>query len=294
MDALKDEIKEFLTSRRARITPRQVGLSLDHTARRVPGLRREEVADLAGISTEYYVVLERGNLKNASPQVLAGVARALLLDEDETTYLHHLARVSRAGSDAPDPLPASTVTPRIQSVVDSFSDGPAWVRNDYMDILATNGIARVLYDPIFTAIPERPNTARHLFLAPGARQFWLDADYYAEAFAAKLRMESAARAGDPQLESLVDELTRHSEQFRTHWSGAEVNLFRNGIKRFAHPVAGRLEFHFETMDLNSAPGLVLSVYLPADRDTAERLTVLQRWAVGMDPENHADPGDMVF
>lgn len=277
MEPLNTEIKEFLTSRRARITPRQVGLPLDDTARRVPGLRREEVAELAGISTEYYTVLERGNLKNASPQVLAGLATALLLDADETTYLQSLAQASRAeGHSGTAPLPADKVTPRIQAVLDGFGAGPAWVRNEYMDIVATNRLARALYEPIFSAIPDRPNTARHLFLADDARDFWVDADYFAEAFAAKLRMESAAHGLDPRLTSLVDELTENSGLFREHWASSEVSLFRNGIKRFTHPVAGRMDLHFETMDIASLPGLVMSVYQAADRQAAQRLTVLAR------------------
>lgn len=273
---LPEEIKEFLTTRRSRLTPGQVGLPLDGGVRRVPGLRREEVATLAGISVEYYVLLERGNLSTASEQVLAGLGRALQLDDDEQMYLHHLARASRnPAPHAPVSAPQPRVSGRVREILEGFRAGPAWVRNEYMDILATNELARALYEPIYRTIPDRPNTARHLYLAPGAGEFWVDADYYAEAFAAKLRLESATSPGDPRLESLVKELHERSGSFRSHWASAEVSLFRNGIKRFHHPRAGRLDLHFETMELNSSPGQVLSFYLPQDAATAAGLAVLR-------------------
>lgn len=276
MQTLKAEIKEFLTSRRARLTPREVGLPLDGTARRVPGLRREEVAELAGISVEYYVILERGDLSTASEQVLAGIAQALRFDDAERLYLHNLARASRGAEVFPATPPTPRVTGRIQTILDGFTFGAAWVRNEYMDILATNQAARVLYEPIYRALPERPNTARHVFLAESARSFWIDADYYADAFAAKLRLESAAHPRDPRLKSLVAELTENSEAFRNRWATAEVSLLTNGIKRFHHPEVGRLDLHFETMELQSAPGLIMSFYLPDDAATARGLTALRQ------------------
>jgi transcriptional regulator with XRE-family HTH domain len=277
MQTLKAEIKAFLTSRRARLTPGQVGLALDGTARRVPGLRREEVAELAGISVEYYVILERGDLSTASEQVLAGIAGALRFDEAERIYLHNLARASRGTESFPATAhPASHVTGRIQGILDGFTLGPAWVRNEYMDILATNRSARALYAPIYRALPTRPNTARHVFLAEDARFFWVDADYYADAFAAKLRLESAAQPRDPRLESLVGELTEKSGAFRSRWASAKVSLLTNGIKRFHHPEAGRLDLHFETMELQSAPGLIMSFYLPTDAATTRGLAVLRQ------------------
>lgn len=276
MQTLKAEIKEFLTSRRARLTPGEVGLPLDGTARRVPGLRREEVAELAGISVEYYVILERGDLSTASEQVLAGVADALRFDDAERLYLHNLARASRGAEAFPTAQPTPLVTGRIQTILDGFTLGAAWVRNEYMDILATNRAARALYEPIYRALPGRPNTARHVFLAEDARSFWLDADYYADAFAAKLRLESAAHPRDPRLESLVVELTEKSQAFRSRWATAEVSLLTNGIKRFHHPEVGRLDLHFETMELQSAPGLIMSFYLPTDAATARGLTALRR------------------
>lgn len=277
MQTLKSEIKGFLTSRRARLTPGEVGLPLDGTARRVPGLRREEVAELAGISAEYYVILERGDLSTASEQVLTGIADALRFDEAEQLYLHNLARASRGAEAFPAAVqPEPRVTGQIQSILDGFTLGAAWVRNEYMDILATNRAARVLYEPIYRALPDRPNTARHVFLAENARSFWIDADYYADAFAAKLRLESAAHPRDPRLKSLVAELTEKSEAFRSRWATAEVSLLTNGIKRFHHPEAGRLDLHFETMELQSAPGLIMSFYLPDNAATARGLAALRQ------------------
>lgn len=276
MQTLKSEIKEFLASRRARLTPGEVGLMLDGTARRVPGLRREEVAELAGISVEYYVILERGDLSTASEQVLTGIADALRFDDAERIYLHNLARTSRGAEAFPAAQPEAHVTGKIQSILDGFTLGAAWVRNEYMDILATNRAARVLYEPIYRALPDRPNTARHVFLAENAGSFWIDADYYADAFAAKLRLESAAHPRDPRLRSLVAELTEESEVFRSRWANAEVSLLTNGIKRFHHPGVGRLDLHFETMELQSAPGLIMSFYLPTDAATARGLTALRQ------------------
>lgn len=277
-DGLRTEINEFLFSRRARLTPGQVGLPLDGTARRVPGLRREEVAQLAGISVDYYVLLERGNLSNASEDILAALARALQLDEAERIHLRNLARASRRRRTSGNSPPAQ-VSATVRRMLDAITETPAWLRNGYFDILATNGLGRALYDPIYRDLPTRPNTARHCYLGASAREFWVDHDQFAEDFAARLRMEAAVKHVDPQLRDLIRELLAGSETFRRHWKSADVTLLRSGLKRFRHPVVGQLDLNYETMNLNSAPELVLSVYLPRPGSgAAGRLARLGEWA----------------
>lgn len=277
-DEFRTEINEFLSSRRARITPAQAGIALDGTARRVPGLRREEVARLAGISVDYYVLLERGNLSGASEDILNALARALQLTEAEQIHLSNLAEVSQRvhGQDRQQP---TRVHPRVREILDAVTATPAWARNGQFDILATNRLGRALYDPIFRELPDRPNTARHCYLGDSAADFWVDRGQFTEDFAARLRMESAVRHTDPRLRELISELLARSETFRRQWRSRDVTLLHSGLKRFQHPVVGRLDLNYETMNLNSAPGLVLSVYLSRPGSgTAERLRHLGQWA----------------
>lgn len=278
-DELRAEINEFLSSRRARITPDQAGIPLDGTARRVPGLRREEVARLAGISVDYYVLLERGNLSGASEDILVALSQALQLDEAERIHLRNLARGNRHSPQPPGSRPPR-ISPTVRGVLTAITQTPAWVRNGHFDILATNFLGRALYDPIYRELPTRPNTARHCYLGGSATEFWVDHDQFAEDFAARLRMEAAVTHVDPQLRELIEELLAGSASFRRHWKSADVALLRSGLKRFRHPAVGQLDLNYETMNLNSAPGLVLSVYLPRPgSDTAERLAHLGRWAM---------------
>ena len=288
MGDVRAEVREFLSSRRARLTPEQAGLPAYGGNRRVAGLRREEVAMLSGVSVDYYVRLERGNLAGASDSVLDALANTLQLDDAEREYLFDLAR-------APGPAPrrtakrASSVRPAVRQVLDAFSDAPAWVRNGRHDILAANRMARALYSPVFDD-PRRPvNTTRFAYLNPAAREFWRDYDKVTHDAAAMLRMEAGRNPHDPELIKLVGELSTQSELFRERWASRDVKYHRSGVKRLHHPVVGDLELNYESMELPSEPGLVLNVYTaPADSASADALKLLASWAATQEQEFAAE------
>lgn len=277
---LRSEIREFLSTRRARITPQQAGLpAYGGSNRRVTGLRREEVAMLAGVSVDYYVRMERGSLAGASDSVLDALANALQLDEAERTHLHSLARQSGTGSRRRRTAP-HRVRPAIQQVLDAMTDAPAWVRNGRHDILAMNQLARALYSPVL-ADPRRPaNTTRFIYLSPDqAREFFVDYDRIANDAAAMLRLEAGTNPHDQALIELVGELSTRSELFRQRWASHDVKFHRSGRKRLRHPVVGALDLDFESMELPSEPGLCLNVYTAAPgTPTADALRLLASWA----------------
>ncbi|WP_432942696.1 helix-turn-helix transcriptional regulator [Kribbella sp. CA-253562] len=273
------EIREFLASRRARITPEQAGLPAYGGHRRVTGLRREEVALLAGVSIDYYVRLERGNLAGASDAVLEGLARALHLDDAERAHLFDLARAAEpVPARRPRPSPA-TVPASIQLVLDAVTDAPAWVRNARHDILAANRMARALYAPVL-ADPRRPaNNARFAYLDPAAHDFYQDWDRTADDLAAMLRSEAGRHPHDKKLIELIGELSTRSEDFRTRWAAHNVRFHRTGIKKLRHPAVGNLDLTFEAMEFPAHPGLTLLVYAaPAGTPTADSLKLLASWA----------------
>jgi transcriptional regulator with XRE-family HTH domain len=286
------EIKEFLASRRARITPEQAGLTAYGGNRRVKGLRREEVAMLAGVSVDYYVRLERGNLSGASDGVLDGVARALQLNDAEREHLFELAR--RTTGPAPATRrrsPTKPPPPVLQHMLDAISDAPAWIRNDRHDILATNRLARALYAPILAhqhtgqhAGPRRPaNTARFIYLDPAAKDLFTDWDQAADDVAAMLRAEAGRNPYDRNLTDLIGELSTRSEVFRRRWADHNVRYHRTGVKRLHHPAVGDLELHFEAMTLTSDPALTLLIYTAApDTPSADNLRLLATWAATQD------------
>ena len=277
------EIREFLSSRRARITPEQAGLPAYGRNRRVKGLRREEVAMLAGVSVDYYVRLERGNLSGASDAVLDSLAAALQLDEAERDHLFSLARKSGA---APAPRRRSAskgVRPSIQQVLDAITDAPAWVRNDRHDLLAANQLARALYAPML-ADPRRPaNTARFVYLDEASKDFFVDWERAADDIAAILRLAAGKNPHDKALTELIGELSTRSEIFRTRWAAHNVRFHRTGFKKLHHPVVGDLELDFEAMEFPSDPGLTLLVYTAAaGTPTADALRLLASWAATQD------------
>lgn len=282
---LRTQIREFLSSRRARITPDQAGLPAYGSNRRVKGLRREEVALLAGVSVDYYVRMERGNLAGASDSVLASLAGALQLDEAERDHLYALARQSQAGAVSRRPrTPASTVRPAIQQVLDAIADAPAWVRNGRHDIVAMNQLARALYSPVL-ADPRRPaNTTRFVYLHPDeAEQFFVDYDQIAKDAAAMLRLEAGRNPNDTALIQLVGELSTRSELFRQRWASQDVRFHRSGRKRLRHPVVGQLDLDFEGMELPSEPGLYLNIYTAAaGTPTADALKLLASWSASQE------------
>jgi transcriptional regulator with XRE-family HTH domain len=275
----RSEIREFLTSRRAKITPEQAGLPT-YGSRRVPGLRREEVAVLAGVSVPYYTRLERGDMSGVSESVLSALAGALQLDEAERAHLFDLARAAQ-----PSPSPprrrrgGQRVRPAVQHILEAMTGAAAFVRNDRLDILGGNQLGYALYSEMFVA-PARPvNTARFVFLDPRARDFYLDWDRAARDTVAVLRSAAGRDPHDRDLSDLVGELSTQSEEFRGHWASHNVRFHINGIKRFHHPVVGELNLNFERLDVAADSGLTIFTYTaePGSRDE-EALRLLGSWA----------------
>jgi transcriptional regulator with XRE-family HTH domain len=275
------QVREFLTSRRERISPAEAGLPAYGGAnRRVKGLRREEVALLAGVSIDYYVRMERGNLSGASDAVLDGVASALHLDEAERAHLFDLARAAQPASPRQRRKKASGITDGIQQILDAITDAPAWVRNARHDMLAANRLARALYLPVL-ADPRRPaNNARFVYLDPAAPGFFDDWDHAADDIAAMLRSEAGSNPHDKELIELIGELSTRSEEFRRRWAAHDVRFHRTGRKRLVHPVVGTLDLDFEAMEFPAHPGLTMLAYTaPAGTPTADSLRMLASWAI---------------
>ena len=259
----RDEVKAFLSSRRAKITPEQAGLSNYSRSRRVPGLRRSEVADLAGVSVEYYAQLERGNLAGASDSVLDALAAALQLDEAEREHLGDLARAAGPSRRPRRRPPAQQIRPSIARMLQGMTEVPAIVQNGRLDVLATNPLAQALYAPVFTD-PARPvNLARFTFLNPHARTLWGNWAGVADDTVAMLRTEARRDPFDKCLTDLVGELSTRSDEFRIRWAAHDVRLHRTGLKHIQHPVVGALHLSYEVMQLTADPGLILVVYSAA-------------------------------
>jgi transcriptional regulator with XRE-family HTH domain len=271
------EIREFLVSRRARITPEQVGLRLaDGGIRRVPGLRREEVADLAGVSPDYYVQLERGHIDGASDSVLEAIARALRLDEAERLHLFDLARPGSAR------VPASLgpLRPNVQRILDAFTGGMALVRNRRLDYLAANALGRAVYEEIFDTSAHPPNHVRYVFLDERARSFFDDWPAVARDTARILRSEAGRDPRDPATAELVEELSAASAEFRDVWSRHDVRLPAVGRHHFHHPRVGHLDLVFEAAALRADPGLTLLLATAEPGSPTERALGQLRAASG--------------
>ncbi|MGW6604599.1 helix-turn-helix transcriptional regulator [Streptomyces sp. NPDC055036] len=288
----RDEAKAFLSSRRAKITPEQAGLQHYSGKRRVPGLRRNEVADLAGVSVEYYAQLERGNLSGVSDSVLDALARALQLDEAERAHLTALARAAGSAARPRRKPPARPVRPSVARLLELMTEVPAFVNNARLDVLAANPLAQALYAPFF-ADPARPaNHARFAFLNPRARDFWLDWERIADDTVAVLRTEAGRDPYDKAMTDLIGELSTRSDEFRVRWAAHDVRLHRTGLKRFHHPVVGDLHLSFESMELSADPGLTLTA-LSAEAGSPhdDALRVLASWAATHDPADAlVEPG----
>jgi transcriptional regulator with XRE-family HTH domain len=259
----REEVREFLTSRRAKIAPEQAGLP-SGSRRRVPGLRRSEVAALADMSVEYYAKLERGNLAGVSPAVLEAVARALRLDDAERSHLLHLARAAD-GSDALTRPRRRTgrqwaARPGLRWTLDAITAGAAFVRNARMDILAANRLARAFYADVYATPANQVNLARFNFLDPASRSFYPDWELFADMSVAVLRAEAGRHPHDKDLHDLVGELSTRSEEFRTRWGAHDVRNHGAGTKRFHHAAVGELTLAFEGLEMTAEPGLTLTVY----------------------------------
>jgi transcriptional regulator with XRE-family HTH domain len=278
------EVKAFLSSRRAKITPEQAGLHSYNRNRRVPGLRRSEVADLAGVSVEYYSQLERGNLSGVSDSVLDALARALQLDEAERAHLGDLARTAGPAARTRRKPPAQQVRPSVQRILDGMTEVPAFVHNGRLDVLAANPLAQALFAPVF-ADPARPvNHARFNFLNPRARDFWPDWERAADDSVAMLRTEAGRDPYDEALIDLVGELCTRSDDFRVRWAAHDVRLHRTGRKHFHHPVVGELHLSYEVMELPADPGLSLIVFsAEAGSPDDDAVKLLASWSATHDP-----------
>ncbi len=286
------EAREFLVSRRAKITPQQAGLPAG-SGRRVPGLRRSEVAALADVSVEYYAKLERGALAGASAGVLDAIARALRLDEAERAHLFDLARAADGTSalERPRRRAGSAWQPRpsLQWVLDSVVDGPAFVRNGRMDILAANRLARAFYDEVYADPQRPPNLARFAFLDRAAHRFYPDWEQLADVTVAILRTEAGRNPHDKDLQDLIGELSTLSDHFRERWGAHNVRRHGSGAKNFRHHVVGELTLAYEGLELVAEPGLTLTLYAAEPGSpSAEALRLLASWAATQDLQDAQD------
>lgn len=283
----RQEMREFLSTRRDRITPQQAGLpNYGGERRRVPGLRREEVALLAGVSTDYYVRLERGNASGVSDSVVESVSRALKLDEAERAHLFHLIRtIGGSGPSRRRPSSREQVRPTVQRVVDSMIGTPAFVSNGRLDILHANALGCALFAPVFAfAQPSRPpNSARFVFLDPVAKDLYRLWDAVADDTVALLRAEAGRDPHDRQLSDLVGELSMQSTEFRTRWAAHDVRVHTSGVKLLHHPVVGDLDLPYESFPLPADASLSLVTYTaePGSR-SHEGLGLLASWAATFD------------
>ncbi|MFI1760384.1 helix-turn-helix transcriptional regulator [Streptomyces sp. NPDC020571] len=279
----RDEVREFLTSRRAKISPEQAGLP-SSSRRRVPGLRRSEVAALADVSVEYYAKLERGNLAGVSPAVLEAVARALQLDDAERAHLLHLAQAADGTDALTRPRrrrPKGQWTPHrsLQWTLDAITAGPAFVRNGRMDILAANQLARAFYDDVYATPGNQANLARFNFLDPASHGFYPDWDAFADVAVAILRTEAGRNPYDKGLHDLIGELSTRSDDFRTRWGAHNVRHHGTGTKRFHHHAVGELTLAFEGLEMAAEPGLTLTIYTAEPGSPSEQaLRLLASWA----------------
>jgi transcriptional regulator with XRE-family HTH domain len=284
----RTETREFLTSRRAKITPDQVGLTA-YGPRRVPGLRREEVAVLAGVSVPYYTRLERGDMSGVSESVLEALARALQLDDAERAHLFDLARAAGPMAKRRRRSAPKQIRPSVQRLLDAITGAPALVQNGRLDVLAANQLGCALYSELFRD-PTRPaNHARFTFLNPSSHDMYPDWERAANDGVALLRAEAGRDPYDRDLTDLIGELSTRSEEFRTRWAAHNVRLHQTGAKRFHHPVVGDLTLTFEMMELAADPGLHLLTYTaePGSKSD-EALNLLGSWAATVESE-HAAP-----
>jgi transcriptional regulator with XRE-family HTH domain len=286
------EIREFLTTRRARLTPKDAGLPNYGGSRRVAGLRREEVALLAGISVEYYTRLERGNAHGVSDDVLESVSRALQLDEAEHAHLVDLVRTANQQRPPRRTAAPATIRPSVRRIVDSLSEMPAFVSNGRLDILYANPLAEALYSELFRD-PRRPvNTARFMFLDLRARTFYPDWDTTMRDAVAALHGEAGRNPYDRGLSDLIGLLSTRSEEFRVQWARHDVRFHRSGTKRMHHPLVGDITLSYERLELPADPGLAIVTYSAEPGSSSESaLKELARWSAARTRLTLTEAGD---
>jgi transcriptional regulator with XRE-family HTH domain len=290
VDRSRDAVSAFLRSRRDKITPEQVGLPA-YGQRRVPGLRRGEVAALAGVSVEYYTRLERGSLRGVSDSVLDALARALRLDDTERGYLYSLARAAAPapGARARPRAVRPTVRPSVARIVEGMPELPACVMSNRLDALAANPLCRALYSQMYADPACEANVARFAFFNPTARRFYADWERMARFAVGALRVEAGKHPYDRELSNLIGELSTRSDDFRVMWGSHDVHVFRETRKRLNHPVVGDLELDQETMNLPDESGLSVVVYsAPPRTAAADGLKLLASWSATLDGGTPSD------
>ena len=288
---VRGQIREFVSTRRARISPGRAGLPVYGGDRRVPGLRRDEVAVLAGISSEYYIRLERGNATGVSESVIDGIAHALQLDEAERAHLFDLIRAAATTRPPRRLAVAQRVRSTVQRVLDSMSGTPAFVLNRRLDILIANELGYALFSPVYADPARPPNNARFIFLDPHAGGFFRDWDTVANDTVALLRAEAGRDPYDRQLSDLIGELSTRSDQFRVRWAAHHVRIHTTGVKLIHHPVVGDLELAFESFPLGADPSQSLLAYTAEPGSPSQdALSLLASWAAstahGSHPSTH--------
>jgi transcriptional regulator with XRE-family HTH domain len=284
----KDDVRESLISRRAHITPARAGLPDYGGERRVPGLRREEVAMLAGVSLDYYTQLERGNLRGASESVLNAVARALQLDDVERRHLFDLARPVPATPAASHRTPATgSVRGSVRRVLDNLAV-PAVVCNAQQDLIASNLMGRALFSPHFES--DRPNLARFIFLDPRARDYYADWPLACSMTAAMLRLDAGRDPLNSDLTAVIGELSTLSPQFRRNWAERDVHEHRTGRKVYRHPAVGEIDITFDVFELPANQACPLPRSASTKAPNPPKFTLLASWAATQEFTNrhHAD------
>ncbi|MDO0917342.1 helix-turn-helix transcriptional regulator [Streptomyces sp. DT2A-34] len=274
------ELGDFLRTRRARLSPHAAGVAPGGGVRRVPGLRREEVARLAGVSTDYYTRLEQGRHPNVSEAVLDAVARALRLDDDERGHLFDLARPRSTRPRRRRPERVQRVRPEVHRMLDVLNGvSPAFVANHRQDVLAANQLARALITD-WDALPYRErNFARYVLLDPAARELYRNWDEVAEIVVADLRLEAGRHPDDALLNELIGEAVVKVPEVSVWWDSHRVAQCVHGTQRFHHPVVGEFALHHETLAFPSDPGQTVCVYTAEPGSaSAQALALLASWS----------------
>lgn len=286
----KKDIRDFLVSRRARVTPEQAGLPDFGGERRVPGLRREEVAMLAGVSTDYYTRLERGNIGGASESVLDAIAKALLLDDAERAHLFDLAHAVPATVRKSRPQHSlKRVRASVQRILDAL-DAPAIVHNAGQDLIAANTLGRALYAPMFDT-DGQPNIARFIFLDPRAQDYYADWELARRTTASMMRMEVGRNPLDADLTALIGELSARSATFAKDWARQNVHVHRTGSKTFRHPDVGPIDVDFDVFEMPGESGLMIVTYSVEPGTPSADAMALLASLVATDPTPRPAPDD---
>jgi transcriptional regulator with XRE-family HTH domain len=277
-------MREFLASRRAKIRPEDAGLPAGGN-RRVPGLRREELAALAGVSLSWYTRLERGDAVGASDAVLDAIARTLHLDDVERRHLVDLARASGGAPTASRRRPAAgKVRSTLQLVLDQMTEMPAVVQNDRSDILAMNALGRALYSDLIAGSEGAWNHARYLHLDPRSQTFYPEWDQIADFSVAMLHVAAGRNPYDRELSNLIGELATRSDDFRARWAAHDVHEHQTGVKKVHHEVVGNMSLIYQTLVLPGEPGLTMYLYTAEPGSpSADALRLLSTWAAPMPP-----------